>query len=744
MLKTALLAGLAAFVIALDWLRFEEPRSGGGRPFVLALIAIAPVFLRPIWLRLVTIAGSAVLAASVAFSVSPLAVWPGGEGFFGPLGSRFSRGFLDFYDYRLPFDPAVRPQMHAVILIAIFGFTLAVALAVAARRALLAVVLFFIAAGWPATLLSGGNELGRGLAMLAVALALLAGMTERPSRLALIAAGAVVGGALALSSSPAVAKSAFLDWQHWDFYTRPQKAVSVRYVWDAHYSGVSFPKKKTTVLTVRAPNRPYYWRATVLDRFDGTRWLEDLRPESVRQRDKLLPPQARKRSNLLQQKVTVVALEDNHVIGASMPVSNDLGKAAAYAGQGVSLVIGGLHRDQHYAVWSYAPRPTPEQLVRVPPSYPKALTKPGSELDLSRGVTLPPFGTPGRDARVSRPLKGRLLPYAHLYKRAKEVAGETRSPYAAAVALEAWFRSTGGFTYSEQPGTTPGLPPLVGFVMDTKTGYCQHFAGAMAVMLRLLGIPARVAAGFLPGVYHGDFWQVTDHEAHTWVEVWFRGFGWLPFDPTPGRGHLSGAYSSTSLGFNVERAAKLLAGIVKGGEVFGGTGAGGIIAHDPGRRNPRSAGDLPLGIGSRVTPEPKKRTPSLLFFLLLLAAGAAAVIVVLKLGRRRLRYLTRDPRRIAVACASELADFLRDQRLPTAQAATFRELSGTVRDGLGVDASSFAQAATAARYGPPEAARQEAGAARKELRELKRRLRQTLGRHARVRGLLSVRSLGLG
>ena len=341
-------------------------------------------------------------------------------------------------------------------------------------------------------------------------------------------------------------------------------------------------------------------------------------------------------------------------------------------------------------------------------------------------------------------LTGRLLPYAQLYERAQQVAGKTTSPYAAVVALESWFRSSGGFTYSEQPGPTPGLPPLVGFVMDTKTGYCQHFAGSMALMLRLLGIPARVAAGFLPGRYHGDFWEVTDHDAHAWVEVWFRGFGWLPFDPTPGRGRLAGTYSSTSLGFNAAGAAKLLAGIVKGGEVFGAVNAGGIIAHDPRLRNPRSAGDLPLGIGSPVTPEPKKRAPSLLFFLFLLAAGVAAAIVVLKLARRKSRYLTRDPRRIAVACVRELAEFMQDQRVPAAQAATFRELGVTVADRLGVDASRFAQAATAARYGPREDAREAAGSTRRELRHLKRRLRKRLAWSDRARGLLSVRSLGLG
>src|SRR2546423_4080994 len=90
----------------------------------------------------------------------------------------------------------------------------------------------------------------------------------------------------------------------------------------------------------------------------------------------------------------------------------------------------------------------------------------------------------------------------------------------------------------------------------------------MALMLRLLGIPARVAAGFVPGHYHDGTWTITDHDAHTWVEVWFRDYGWLAFDPTPGRARLSGAYSSTSPGFNPAAAAKLLAAVVHGGGGF--------------------------------------------------------------------------------------------------------------------------------------------------------------------------------
>ena len=732
MLRTAVLSGVAGLVIAVDWLRFEDPRSGGGRPFVLVLLAVAPALVRPWWARLVAVAVSAFFAVCVAFSVAPLHI--------GRAGTRFGRGFLDFYDYRLPFDPHELTRMHQVILIAIFAFTLAVAVAVAARRAVLAVVAFLVGAGWPATLLAGGNELGRGVVILAVALLLLAGLTERPSRLALGASAVVIFGAFALSSSAAVAKTAFLDWQHWDFYTRPQQPVSVRYVWDANYAGVRFPKKVTTVLSIDAPRRPMYWRATVLDRFDGTRWREHL--SRTADPSALWPHGAEDRRQWVRQDVTVRALADNHLVGASIPVAYNISEPAVTKADGVVTVVDGLHRDQRYSIWSYPARPTPAQLVRVPATYPRALTKPGRELELAGRVTAPPFSSPGRERRMFGLLTGRLQPYAELYDRARAVAGETRSPYAAAVALERWFRVTGGFTYSEQPEQATGLPPLVGFVVDTRTGYCQHFSGAMALMLRMLGIPARVAAGFVPGHYHDGTWTVTDHDAHTWVEAWFPRYGWLPFDPTPGRGRISGSYSSTSVGFNPSAAAKLLAAVVKGGEVFG-RGVPAVVGHDAQIRTPRSAADVPVRGLSAPLPEPS-RTPSLVVFLLLLAAGVAATIVLLKLARRKARYLTRNPRRIAAACARELAEFLEDQRVPSSRAATLHELGEAVAERFGVDADAFAREATIARYGPRPEAGAAARRARVELRELKRRLRRGLFVLDRARGLVSVRSLGLG
>ena len=734
MLRTLALSGVAAFVIAVDWLRFEDPRSGGGRPFALAALAIAPALLRRWWLRLPAAAVSAFFALCLAFSVSPLDV--------GDVGPRFSGGFLDFYDFRLPIDPREHVRMHEVILVAIFSFALAVALAIAVRRALPAVIVFLIGAGWPATLLAGGNEIGRGVFVLAVALMLLAGLTQRPSRLALGASALVVVGAFALSSSPAVAKSAFLHWQRWDFYNRPQKPVSVRYVWNANYGGLRFPKHETTVLSIHAPSTPEYWRATVLERFDGMRWLEHVWSETPAESHVLTPPGALNPRNWVQQDVTVRALDDDHLIGASIPVARNVSEPVLVDGQGVARALDGLHPDQRYTVWSYSARPTPAQLVRVPALYPAALTRPGRELELGPGVNAPPFGAAGRERRMFSLLTGRLQPYAEMYARAQGVAGQTASPYAATVALERWFRVTGAFTYSEQPGSTPGLPPLVGFVVDTRTGYCQHFAGAMALMLRLLGIPARVAAGFVPGHYHDGTWTVTDHDAHTWVEVWFRGYGWLAFDPTPGRGRLSGSYSSTSLGFNPEAAAKLLAAVVHGGEVFGGGGPA-VIGHDDQLRTPRSAADVPVR-GLHVSPPTEHRAPSLLLFLFLLASGVLALIVLLKQGRRQLRYLTRNPRRLASACTRELAEFLHDQRVPASRAETLQEISDAIAERFSVDAGEFARVTTIARFGPPTDAGEAARRARIELHDLKRRLRRGLFVLDRARGLVSVRSLGLG
>ena len=159
------------------------------------------------------------------------------------------------------------------------------------------------------------------------------------------------------------------------------------------------------------------------------------------------------------------------------------------------------------------------------------------------------YGVAGRERELDRLFTDDryqpLFAYRPLWEEARRRTARARSPYEATLLLERWFRRDGNFRYEELPPQGSG-PPLVDFVKLTRAGYCQHYAGAMALMLRMIGVPARVAVGFTAGTWKGGVWTVTDHQAHAWVEAWFAGHGWLAFDPTPGRGILSAVYTLAS------------------------------------------------------------------------------------------------------------------------------------------------------------------------------------------------------
>ena len=268
MRRTALVVLLPAAVIAADWLRLEQPRQGDAA-IVLAVLALLPAFAPSVRLRIAAALPAAFVAGRIAF-----ATWHPWT-----MAARFGNGFLDFYDVPAPFDPRVHQDMRGAILVAVFDFCLVLGLAAAARRPVLAVLVVVLGAGWPSTLLTGGGALGRGSAILVAALVLLAGLTRRPvPRPALPAAVVLALLALVTSTSSAVAKQEIVHWQGWDFYNRPQAAVSVSYVWDSQYGGIHFPKLRTTVFKVKGPSTSLYWRATTLDEFDGVRWVESRPP----------------------------------------------------------------------------------------------------------------------------------------------------------------------------------------------------------------------------------------------------------------------------------------------------------------------------------------------------------------------------------------------------------------------------------------------------------------------------------
>jgi hypothetical protein len=244
-----------------------------------------------------------------------------------------------------------------------------------------------------------------------------------------------------------------------------------------------------------------------------------------------------------------------------------------------------------------------------------------------------------------------------------------------------------------------------------------------------------VAAGFTSGIYDQKTreWTVTDHDAHTWVEVWFRGFGWLPFDPTPGRGTLDGSYSAASDRFDPAMLAALGAGLDAADRKLDGGGLDRL-----GRRGTDAARDVPGDVATT-----NQEDASLLRLLVLLALGLLAVVAVAKQAWRHARFLTRDPRRTAAACRRELADFLADQRFVVPSSATVAELGEIARHELGVNPEPFVSAVGAARYDRPERAETAARAARRELRRLRHDIRRRLSRFERARGLVSLRSFGV-
>ena len=122
---------------------------------------------------------------------------------------------------------------------------------------------------------------------------------------------------------------------------------------------------------------------------------------------------------------------------------------------------------------------------------------------------------------------------ARIAALAKGVAAKARTPYDKAVATENYLRTR--FTYTLELTGKPGDEPLAHFLFETHAGHCEYFASAMTIMLRTLGIPAREVNGFLPGEFNdlaGDY-IVRASDAHSWVEAYFPGSGWVTFDPTP-------------------------------------------------------------------------------------------------------------------------------------------------------------------------------------------------------------------
>ena len=186
---------------------------------------------------------------------------------------------------------------------------------------------------------------------------------------------------------------------------------------------------------------------------------------------------------------------------------------------------------------------TPAEVDALPPRRAAQRDRPAARRT-TRTSSSRPFGLRRRDADGQLPhlRAGRrrrhgaadLRPLAHLRAgAAAEVARRRRRT------STRWRSTTTCARASSTPrsrrAAPPGVEPIESFLLDTKAGYCQHFSAGMALLLRMGGVPARVATGFSPGGYskRKQAWIVRDTDAHSWVEAWFDDYGWVTMDPTP-------------------------------------------------------------------------------------------------------------------------------------------------------------------------------------------------------------------
>ena len=400
--------------------------------------------------------------------------------------------------------------------------------------------------GIPVTDHDPGAPLVRGLVLFALVAAWLWAprMRGREAMPALVAVAVV--GLVALPLAARVDRAdALVDYSDWQLFGGKE----ITFDWNHSYGPLDWPRDGTTLLQVRSP-RPLYWKAEVLDTFDGLRWVRS------RSNDRTSPlgelpddPDTRWDRSIT---VTVRSLRTDFVIGTGTPYRVlGAGEAVSGAADGTLRRLSEpLRRGDQYTVRAYAPTPSARRCAQAPGRY-------DIELSQYTDVVLPRRGenaldTADRagirwprasgsrcrcadgDAAAADPgaLRFAGSPYARTERLARRLTADAPTAYDAVRAVQDHFRSA-AFTYSERPPSR--RYPLDAFLFQDKIGYCQQFSGAMALMLRMSGIPARVATGFSPGSLNRDTgeYRVRDLDAHSWVEVYFNGIGWVTFDPTP-------------------------------------------------------------------------------------------------------------------------------------------------------------------------------------------------------------------
>lgn len=278
---------------------------------------------------------------------------------------------------------------------------------------------------------------------------------------------------------------------------------------------------------------PLKWRGAVLSEFDGRRWTNPSRkPDMIPVENEhvvLSPVELRPPGRRINYHVSLEALENDALFFAGTPETLDLRARALYRSDTGTFRLGhAMPQGFQYDVWSLLDDP-PERAPALFP--PPVLSLPARDLYLR----LPPL-----DVRIAELARSFVSGTAGDLSRARAVERRLRSDYG----------------YTLQLPDREVADPLAYFLFSRRKGHCEYFASAMAVMLRSLGIPSRLATGFQSGVYNpvSELWLLRASDAHSWVEAWIPGYGWKTFDPTPPDPNAGGLAFLTRIGLYLDAA----------------------------------------------------------------------------------------------------------------------------------------------------------------------------------------------
>lgn len=279
-------------------------------------------------------------------------------------------------------------------------------------------------------------------------------------------------------------------------------------------------------------NLPYrYWKVSTYDIYTGSGWKSSELSFAELDEFDSFGSEGHQNQVLIDQNIKVVRRDFNRLVYTGLLLkTNSNGTIAERSrddDQAQRDIYSIYAANDQYTVRSVIPVISEQSLIAAGGEYPTWI--------LDRFLELP--GTvPER-----------------VFEAANDLTVDLESNYHKAKAIEGYLQS---FPYSLDIPAVPDVPDIVDyFLFELKTGFCDYYASAMVIMARSIGIPSRLVIGFAPGVVSedGDRVIVTESNAHSWAEIYFPNYGWIPFEPTGGRIDLQGnGLTSDSAALQVE------------------------------------------------------------------------------------------------------------------------------------------------------------------------------------------------